>query len=393
MPVLELINKSMNSHVNDFYSNNSIFIPNKFMVGFYGSYITEAMNELSQESKKAGFDGAFIENFQNFKANHYITDGNILELKWLCSTISLPTPTPVVESNFNIDTLKGIKYPLIKGYGSAPSEINLTLVENRRLQGFQFFNTLMNRFFIPQLFRARSSFHKLNMYVAVLNGDYTKAGVGRDLERYAYSTDSRSLVAIDDIPLQVFEFNSIVPTSIGKVTLTNASKPDSLSYGISFLAPDPFQGAYNTTFKGLRDNTTGKILSNGVVTDGNALKNLNISGINLTAYLPQFFEEGVQLYSYKALKDYDATGGVNNANVTSTNRNGLAAQDATASGYDAQRRLFKDTQYNSVDPNDALNTRTTDGPAPKAGSGTSKTLPVGNALGSGRFDIKSSIKP
>lgn len=380
MPALELVNKPMNQHITDFYDGNSVFVPNKFMVGFYGQYINETMSVLYNESKKNAWGSSFKENFDLFKARHFMDRDKVLELKWLCSSITLPTPKPVIESSFNIDTIKGIHYPLIKGYGSGPSEIQLTITENRQLHAFQFFNTLMNRFFNPQLFRAKSSFQKLAMYVAVINGDYTNAGSGRDLSRYGYSTDSRSHTAIDDIPLQVFEFNSAVLTGIGSVTLENASKPNVLTYTITLSIPDPFQGAYNTTFKGLRDNTSGRVTSDGIVGDGNGLMtvNINIDGVDtpITTFNPRLFEEG-NFTPYKAFIPY-----ADEQALDTSMSYGGSVRDRLDEPVDASTKLMQRLTSEKTGKFVGPTIKNSGDMPPRIGSGASTALPVGKRLAS-----------
>ena len=392
MPTLELVNKPMIDHINQFYNGNSVFVPNKFMVGFYGQYINETMNTLSQASTMKNKYGEFNENHSEFRRNHFLEDSALLELKWLCSSITLPTPKPVIESSFNIDTIKGIHYPLIKGYGSGPSEIQLTITENRQLHAFQFFNTLMNRFFNPQLMRARSSFHKLAMYVAVINGDFTNAGSGRDLERYGYSTNSRSPTAIDDIPLQVFEFNSAVLTSIGSVTLENASKPNVLTYTITLSVPDPFQGAYNTTFKGLRDNTTGGITDDGIVGDGNGLMtvNINIDGTDtpITTFNPRVFEEG-NFEPYKTFTYY-ADGNELDTNMSQ----GGAVRDVLEGPARDAERLRRDLLFQKTGVYAGPTIKGSGDAPPMVSSGASTALPVGKSLAHTRGnDILNKLIP
>lgn len=259
MPVIHSLEKTMEQRITEYYGGASIYRPNKFLVGLYGEHVNKAINTLladceTERSPSAQYNGnkKMSHNTQVYKnalltwmSKYFNDEDNQVELKWTCSNVSIPT----VKSNIDpkavrLDNHKTIKYPLVKAADNS-GEIKLTIVEDRNMMMFQFFNALQNQSYIPQIMKPKSTFHKLGMYVAALQEDFvlptttTEGGYVRDFD-------------LDSVVSQVFEFNSITIIGLSGINFANDAK-DKLTYEVTFAAPNLFQGAFKTSFKGLRN--------------------------------------------------------------------------------------------------------------------------------------------
>lgn len=266
MPVVHSLEKTMESRIEEFYNKSTIFRGNKFLVGFYGEYVDQAIKKLQSDaeyerSSSNNYNGNIKSPigtntvtdtihktaFEKWTSNHYFKSDSQVELKWGCSDAKIPTVQPNVESELYLDSIKSIKYPMILDAGGL-QQVTLEITEDRNLMFYQFFNALMNRFFTPQILKPRSSIQKLGMYIAVLQEDFvipqgiTERGVQRDKD-------------LDAVISQIFEFNSIVPKGIPELSFNNDIK-EPLKYSIKFDVPNAFQGSFKTNFKGLRNNTS-----------------------------------------------------------------------------------------------------------------------------------------
>ena len=76
----------------------------------------------------------------------------------------------------------------------------------------------MNQFYNPKVLKPRSSFQKLGMYIIILNG-----------ERFSTLDNSHE---ISSVPLQMFEFNSIVPLGISELPFAQPIPNKKLEYSI-----------------------------------------------------------------------------------------------------------------------------------------------------------------
>lgn len=258
----------MVDRINDFYAYSSIYRPNKFLVGFYGEYVYQAIKKMESDSKTMrsannrynGKVKEFTENYKQdlgtdiynqaltrWKENHYFESDMQVELKWTCSNVTLPGIHSKIESKMMVDSIKSIEYPLVTGYGGV-QQVSLEIIEDRNLMMYQFFNALMNRFFTPQILKPRSSMHKLGMYVAVLQEDLV---IPQGVQENGTSRHRD----INAVVSHIFEYNSIVIKGIPNLKFSNDSK-NILKYEIQFDVPNAFQGSFKTSLKGLRDNTS-----------------------------------------------------------------------------------------------------------------------------------------
>ena len=260
MPALNLLERSMEETINAFLSQGSIFKPNKYYVGFYGPYIEETLVKLNQEAKQFNSTELKVQKSTNVSLNalkrwssiHVDPTQNLVDLRWTCKEAVIPHVKPKIKESFTVDALKSIQYPLIESYGGAGT-VRLTIKEDRNMMMYQFFNTLMNRFFRPQILKPRSSFQKLGMYIAVLQEDFITPKYDPSASK---ENGEKRKAILDSVVVQIFEFNSIVPKGMSDLKLSSAIPTKGSEFTIDFQVPNTFQGGFKTTFKGLRDYTT-----------------------------------------------------------------------------------------------------------------------------------------
>ncbi len=275
MPVVHSLNKTMKERIDEFYGNASIFRPNKFLVGFYGEYVRQAIEKLKSDAKfersasnqytgniKTSLgDTVYLTALDRWLSKHYNSEDEQVELKWTCTDAELPSVQASVDNSYMIDSIKSIRHPLVKSATDDVQQIKIGIMEDRNMMMYQFFNALMNRFYTPQILKPRSSFHKLGMYVAVLQEDFViphgvkENGTPRDKD-------------LDAVVSHIFEFNSVVMAGIPTLNFNNKIDQP-LKYSLSFYAPNTFQGSFKTSFKGLRNNSSDKQFLSGV--DGNGM--------------------------------------------------------------------------------------------------------------------------
>jgi len=284
------LNKPMKQRIDDFYGNSSVFRTNRFLVGFYGEYVRQAIKKLESDAKTERYNSnvfsgnqklafgehIYLNALDRWKELHYNAEEEQVELKWTCESVTIPnTQVSIGNTKLLLDSVKSIKYPFITSGTDSIEKISINIIDTRDLMMYQFFNALLNRFFTPQILKPRSSFHKLGMYVAVLQEDFVKSGGIKE------NTEFRD-ADLDAVVKQIFEFNSIVIDGIPQLTFDQKGE-SILKYKINFSAPNTFQGSFKTSFKGLRNNTSDRqFLDLGV--DQNTLLN------NGTSYNRDNFE-------------------------------------------------------------------------------------------------------
>jgi len=288
-------NQSMTQRIDEFYGNSSIFKNNMFYVGLWGEYVDDALNVMAESTKRDPFlnqsrsgqtKGAdvFDTAFKRWKSVHVDDDTHEVELKWTCSQITIPTVESQFETkDYSIDTIKPIQYPLLTGYGGAKN-VDITIVEDRNMMLWHFFNTLHNQFYNAQELIPKSSFHKVGMYCAVMQSDVLTNAPDSIKDGLEWSIDEFGVDRlITDVPAMVYEFNSVLITEVGKIQLSQ-DQPDKFTFTVQIQVPNTFQGTFKTQFRGLANNSSqgGYVSTSGV--DASAIKN--------GSYNKAFFEEG-----------------------------------------------------------------------------------------------------
>lgn len=264
-------NQTTNDMINKFYSGASVFKVNRFDVGFWGPYVNKAINVMNisknidpklnyivettnqQDALKSykGNSSGFTSAQALWQSNHL--DNNEVRLRWTCLKVELPTVKADFESAYSIDRLKPIQYPLIKGYGGM-RDVTLTVVEDRNMTMWQFFNALQNEFYTQVEMMPRSSFHKCGMWIAIAQEEpINPAYYGQNSKNEVTKANRKN--DIDLMPVQFFEFNSVVIENISDLTYTNQQDAKHMTFDVKFKVPNTFQETYSDTLRGLRNNT------------------------------------------------------------------------------------------------------------------------------------------
>lgn len=286
------LQSTQEQRVASFFNNASIHVPNKFVVGFWGDYVTSAIQYLSDYSvtdprlnvpKRVDQINLYSDilyrwlsihcpEYQQSNQSTSINPRNTIkpitavELLWACESITFPgSVSPKFNTEMTLDTYKTIPYPVITGH-NGPGEVRLTITEDRTLMFYQFFNAMMNQFFDPLTMKPRNSFQKLGMYVIVIDGYDTPNKYGYKRDYVTKDDNGNDYFVVQDVPLQVFEFNAVVLSDIGTLKYGNSSDAKSATFDVTLKAPNLFQDAFKTTgnFRGLEDNTSDSKLTSGL---------------------------------------------------------------------------------------------------------------------------------
>ena len=274
-PTFKSLYEDISTRIEKFYNKGSILVDNKYIVGLYGENVRNAISTMEKESQKGQkkiFSGkedgptkdipiplnTYEKMFTRWK-DTFVTfekERDEVELRWTVSDVRIPMIKPKIDKDLAMDTIKTLWYPIIMG-AQKTDTITLKIVEERGMGMYQFFNALMNQFFTTKVLKPKSSFQKVAMYIIILNGEYIP-------------TESKKNII--DIPLQIFEFNSVVPTGISPLTFKQGERAGIVTFTVNFDAPNIFQGTYkSTTMKGLMDNTTDTTHASTITDNTNAL--------------------------------------------------------------------------------------------------------------------------
>jgi hypothetical protein len=247
--VIHDLTKTMKQNIDEFYGNASVYRPNKYFVGFFGEYIKLAVDKMAKGAKSGNLiHGSYIhlDAFNAWKQLFYHDDAEQLDMRWACAEITIPHTSSKIDTPTYIDSIKSIKYPIISST-TGLGELKIKVRDDKHLMWYQFFNALNNCFYRAQILKPRSSFQKMSIYVAPVQEQFVHAS-------YTDEFNNARQEAIDSVVSQVFEFNSAVLKDIASMNLKNDNK-DILEYMVTFSVPNTFQGSFNNTYKGLRDNT------------------------------------------------------------------------------------------------------------------------------------------
>lgn len=316
MPIIHDLDKTMKQHIDGFYGNASVYRTNKFFVGFYGEYIKLAIEkmELSSKDRNKMIKGSYVyENaFSLWKQEFYTPAERQLDMRWACADISIPHTSSTIETENYIDSIKSIKYPIIKA-AQDTGEVTISVRDDKNMMWYQFFNSLNNCFYRSQILKPRSSFQKVAIYIAPIQEQFVDdkyrtefAGKNTASFKKTYDHASKKLVSIENIDgsernqaidfavSQVFEFNSAVLKSIAAMRLSNDSK-EILEYTVTFAVPNTFQRSFNNTFKGLADNTSDVAIGvDANMLDGNG--NYNVTNFTVGNNSSALFSTGNGYY-------------------------------------------------------------------------------------------------
>ena len=271
MPIIHDLDKTMKANIDEFYDNASVYRTNKFFVGMFGEYVKLAVDKMEFRSKSSNGNAKIIKGshiyedaFNKWKGTFYSTFEHPktkmllgqVDMRWSCVDISVPHTSSAISTENYIDSIKSIKYPIIKG-ASDTGDVVINVRDDKNMMWYQFFNALNNCFYRAQILKPRSSFQKVSLYVAPIQEQFVKSESFKENGKAREST-------IDSVVSQVFEFNSAVLKNISSMNLSNENKAI-LEYKVTFAVPNTFQSSFNNTYEGLVDNTSDGVDSRMMV--------------------------------------------------------------------------------------------------------------------------------
>lgn len=295
--------RAVNNNLEEFYAGSSVFVPNKFMVYLDGPYLTQAIDNMeqlvtnndsqypidadnffkwkaahvestgvkasntrrtspqgmSQDSygdfkyQRAG-DSATNDNYGDFKYQRGRGQGKIkthasdykLKFLWACKDVDIPLVdigTDIDEEHgMSLDSIRNLKYTLVTDY-SKDDAIKMTIIEQKGMIWYHFFNELGNMFFDAKLMTPRDSMHKLRMRIDTM--------IMQDQRPGDISTAFVKAASAYELGQQ-FEFNSIVFTGTNDLTFSQDNEQP-MEHTITFKIPNPFQKSFKHDIAGLRN--------------------------------------------------------------------------------------------------------------------------------------------
>ena len=254
-----------------FYSEASIFVPDKYQVYLYGPAVRGALSYLIRRANGMHRNGMknpdaldlvavkdfianfFVDNPHNLYTRYWnnptVNTRGAIALRWAAETANIPTMNPVVDSNKlpNLDPYKNIKLPYISDFNKE-SMVTISIVENEYFMWFQFFNALKLQFFNKKVLHPRDSLHKLSiLFVPLINRINNDNNNHLDTTKNGYSQG------------QFYEFNSAFFKGIQNLSFGH-DKTGLLKHSISFSCPTAFQQSFKHEQDGLRDYATDDTL-------------------------------------------------------------------------------------------------------------------------------------
>jgi hypothetical protein len=247
-------------YMEKFYAAARGHLVNKYHVGFWGEYVSEALRIMDRNSYADKYNLGAVKTFKNTTDCYlktafnqwadlfYDRDTKVLNMYWAAQSVKVGEAKAKIEERTSIDTTKGIKYPLVRG-DQGPQSLSLTIVDDPYMMWYQFFNALFNAQFSPLVLKTRSTFHKINIAVDL----YAEASTLTRSSNGQYATEQSPFIT--DISLaQMFEFNSVVLQSAPSITM-GYKEGNEYTFTLQFKYPNAFQGSFKQQLRYLRDNT------------------------------------------------------------------------------------------------------------------------------------------
>ncbi len=281
-------------YMEKFYASARGHLLNKYCVGFWGDYVSEALRVMDRNAYADKYNISSTKTFHGTGDLHwkyafndwldlfYDRNNKVLNMYWACESAKIIGNTAKIVNYGGIDTTKQMKYPLVNG-DEGPKVLNLSIVDDPYMMWYQFFNALFNVQFSPLVLKARSTWHKINVAVDVYSESTTMQRSGNG----AYATESNPFVT--DIALnQMFEFNSAVLKNSPDVTVS-FSETNPCKFTVGFSYPNAFHGSFKNQLRYLRDNTRDG-------SDQNAMD----PNTNMNTYRKSFYEDSYKQLQYTA---------------------------------------------------------------------------------------------
>ena len=265
-PVMHDTERPSDSYLQKYYTYADGFVPNKFHIGFSGEYVEKALTIMQvncagdkyTHAPKLFNGSAFLQQkFSNFIEDHWDNEKRILNMLWNCKSVTLPKPRLDTDTIRSLDSMKSLTFQMPKKI--QPGTLTLTVVDNQFLMWFNFFNALFNSQISPLVLRPKSGFHKIDISVELLNAatanDWAQAQNDAALASRApwlsYTPGTRTNLDV----IQMSEYNSAVLSAAPTIDPTNESA-NLASFSVEFKIPNPLNGTFKRSDRGLHDNTT-----------------------------------------------------------------------------------------------------------------------------------------
>lgn len=265
-PVMHNTERPTDSYLQKYFSHAEGFVPNKFHIGFSGEYVEKALtimqvncagDKYTHAPKLFNGSAYLMKKFSNFIDDHWDNEKRILNMLWNCKSITLPKPTLTTEQIDSLDSMKDLTFNMPKKIQSG--QLSLTVVDDQYLMWFNFFNAMFNSQISPLVLRPKSGFHKIDISVELLNGataddwavDMNKEALASTAPWLEYAPGTRTNLDV----IQMSEYNSVVLTAAPTIDPNNSSM-DLASFTVEFKVPNPLNGTFKKSDRGLHDNTS-----------------------------------------------------------------------------------------------------------------------------------------
>lgn len=247
-------------YMDKFYASARGHLVNKYHVGFWGPYVSEALRIMDRNAYADKYVISDVKTFKNTTDMHlkvafnqwadlfYSRETKVLNMYWAAESVKIGEAKAKPDDISGIDTTKGMKYPLIRG-DEGPKQLSLTVVDDPYMMWYQFFNALYNAQFSPLVLKTRSTWHKINIGVDLYSESTTmmRSSLGQ------LATEQTPFIT--DLSLaQMYEFNSAVLLGAPNMEM-GFNKNDPYKFTVSFKYPNAFQGTFKQKLRYLRDNT------------------------------------------------------------------------------------------------------------------------------------------
>lgn len=265
-PVMHNTERPSDSYLQRYFAHAEGFVPNKFHIGFSGEYVEKALtimqvncagDKYTNAPKLFNGSAYLMKKFSNFIDDHWDNEKRILNMLWNCKSITLPKPTLTTAQIDSLDSMKDLTFNMPKRV--QPGQLTLTVVDDQYLMWFNFFNAMFNSQISPLVLRPKSGFHKIDISVELLNGataddwavDMNKEALASTAPWLSYDPGTRTNLDV----IQMSEYNSVVLIAAPTIDPNNTNM-DLASFNVEFKVPNPLNGTFKKSDRGMHDNTS-----------------------------------------------------------------------------------------------------------------------------------------
>jgi hypothetical protein len=260
--------KYVENLLESFFSESSVYIPNRYIVHIGGEHINKAINELMSADRRLddkggspytvkeytferrGEDGTIIRETQSIKVyekelEHFLTnhvresdsgDGLCINMRWACQDVSVPILKPKIETasssrGIMVDPTKNMTASYVKEYEKG-GIITMSVLEQEGMMFYHFFNILTNILIESESYNPTDSIHKL--WVKIFLYEQPLMG-GKDF-----------------LTTPLFEFNSVLYDGMSNLSFSHSETVPS-KYKVNLKITSPFQKAFKDEATGMEN--------------------------------------------------------------------------------------------------------------------------------------------